>query len=49
MRNHNSIIEALGSLDIWHKVYTKENDEYKMVGEINPIRMRYRVITEHRF
>ena len=49
VKNHNSILEALGSLDIWHKVYTKENDEYKMVGEVNPTRMRYRVITEHRF
>lgn len=49
VRNHDSILEALGSLDIWYKVYTKENDEYKMVGEINPIRRRYRVITEHCF
>lgn len=49
VRNHKTIPEALGSLNIWNKVYSKESDNYMMVGEINPIKRKYRVITEHRF
>lgn len=47
--SHKSIPEALGSLNIWNKVYSKDSGEYMMAGEINPIKRRYRVVTEHRF